>query len=55
MVLLEGGAEAVTAGATVQAEWTGAVGDGVVVGESQDWRNGELTGESRGGSLLWPG
>ena len=42
MFLLEGGAEAVAAGVTVQAEGTRVVGDGVPVGQDQDRRGGEF-------------
>ena len=50
LFLLEGGAEAVAAGVTVQAEGAGVVSDGVVVGKNQD----RGRGESRGRWLPWP-
>ena len=42
MFLVKGGAEAVAAGVTRDAEGAGVVGDGVPVGQGQDRRGGEF-------------
>ena len=55
LFLLEGGAEAMAAGVTTQAEGARGVDDDVVFGENQDRRGGELTENVADGGFHWRG